>query len=107
MANISRYGIISKDIARDPCISSSAKTVYLVLSTYANNNRCCYPSHMTLCAETGLSMKTLIKAIKELETKEVLLVKRGCRGNSCKYKLLDEDGAGMDNVQLLWWDKET
>lgn len=72
------YGsFIPNVVQRNPKLSSSAKCVYGRLSEYCHGKSdSCYPSLSQLVAQTGLCKSTVIKAIKELETKGFIEVTR-------------------------------
>lgn len=72
------YGsFIPNVVQRNPKLSSSAKCVYGRLSEYCHGNSdSCYPSLKQLIAQTGLCKSTVIKAIKELESKEFIEITR-------------------------------
>ena len=59
------FGMVQKDIARDRSLPPHVKQVYTALTLYADAARKCFPSQATLAADTGLSERTVNKAIKQ------------------------------------------
>lgn len=59
------FGMVQKDIARDRSLPPHVKQVYTVLTLYADATRKCFPSQATLADDTGLSERTVNKAIKQ------------------------------------------
>jgi hypothetical protein len=73
---------LQQHIVRDQgCLSPNARYVALVIALHRNSFtlKCC-PSLRVLELETGLTRKTVHRAVMELERKGVLLVERGTRG---------------------------
>ena len=64
-----RYGIVSRDIILNPDVTLQAKALYAVLSCYANKQRSCFPSILTLSNDLNGSERTIKRLIKELKTK--------------------------------------
>lgn len=62
------FGTVTGDVAHDPTISVTAKAVYLSLSIWRNQETNeCFPSNKTIAAGLGVSERTVIRAIVELE----------------------------------------
>lgn len=53
--------------ARSQNIGGSPKMILVTLSLFVNNKYQCWPSYKTLAFETGLSVKTVERALKKLE----------------------------------------
>lgn len=53
-------------------VSPTEKLVLLVLSNYADEHSRAYPSHNRLSKETGLTERTVLNALKSLETKGLI-----------------------------------
>jgi hypothetical protein len=47
------FGTVSADVLRDPNISTSAKALYSLLCTYADDDGVCWPSNETLAQALG------------------------------------------------------
>jgi hypothetical protein len=63
-----RFGIVNREVITDPNLSIGAKTLYSVLSCYANKQRTCFPSINTLADDTSSSQSSIDRWIKELKT---------------------------------------
>lgn len=74
---------VSFRMARDGLLSTNAKVVHMAIKTYYPN---AYPSIELLMKHTGLSRSSVIRAIKELETKGYLKVVR-VKGRSNRYEM--------------------
>ena len=57
------------DVATDPTLSANAKAVYLCLVHHTGTKEICWPSDLLLGDETGLSIPTIQRALRELEGK--------------------------------------
>lgn len=79
--------IMPADLIRDPAISPTAKTVYGVLMSYANQSEECWPSQALIAAAVGLTERRVRPYISELERAGWLTVKRRAR-QSAVYTLL-------------------
>ena len=62
-----RFGIVSREVITDPNLSIGAKSLYSVLSCYANKQRTCFPSISTLADDLGSSQSSIDRWIKELK----------------------------------------
>lgn len=72
------FGTVTGDVAFDPTLKPSAKTVYLVLVMYRNaETNECFPSNETIASHTGMSTRSVIRALVELE--EAGVVQREAR----------------------------
>ena len=65
-----RFGLVKSDVIQDPNLSITAKTVYALLSTFANRERICYPSINHLAELLNVGRRTVERAIKELKEKD-------------------------------------
>ena len=66
------FGFVAKEVARDRSISAGARTLYMVLATYVNDQGECWPSNETLCADLGASDSTVRRLQDELIAHGVL-----------------------------------
>jgi hypothetical protein len=62
-----RFGVVPARWACDPTISTTDKAVLLVLATYADGARYCYPSMSSLAARLGLNIRSVRAAIARLK----------------------------------------
>lgn len=69
------YGTVQRDFMKMN-ISVYAKCVYTLLRTYTGDKVSCFPSLNTICEDLSVSKNTIIKAIKELESINLIAVKR-------------------------------
>ena len=67
--------------------NANAKYVYIILASYVDEGGVCYPSIQGLAKRTGLSGRTVIRAINYLEENNFLIRERGCKGNTTIYEL--------------------
>lgn len=59
------FGTVTGDVAFDPTLKPSAKTVYLVLVMYRNaETNECFPSNETIASHTGMSTRSVIRALE-------------------------------------------
>lgn len=70
------FGMVQADIFRDPTLPSSVKLVYVAIATYASPDRRAFPSQDRLAADTGLSVRTVKRAMKVAEDAGLLAVRR-------------------------------
>ena len=76
-------------------IGVSAMAVYLTLRRHADNEGVCWPSIKLLCRLTRLSRNTVLGAIRQLETYQMLSITSGKeKGDVNQYKL--------EQNQSLW-----
>jgi biotin operon repressor len=61
------FGMVQRDIGQDRSLPPHVKQVYTALTFYAGADRRCFPSQATLAGDTGLSERTVNKAIKQGE----------------------------------------
>jgi Mn-dependent DtxR family transcriptional regulator len=64
-----RFGIVDAEVLQDPSLSTTAKAVYSLLSTFANKNRVCFPSITHLSELLDVNRRTVERAIRELSNK--------------------------------------
>lgn len=64
-----KFGIVNEEVVKDPGLSLRAKGLYALLSSYANKNRTCYPKINTLAEFSGVSRRSVERALNELEQK--------------------------------------
>lgn len=76
------------DIFRDPSFSPYVKLVYTALTTYADSEtRILWPAQATLAADVGLSIRTVGKALREMEDAGLVEVTHTQTSN--RYRLRD------------------
>lgn len=67
------FGVVTKDVALDPTISTTAKAVYLTLAVHrAGDFGRVFPSIATIMGALGISRATAKRALVELEGARVL-----------------------------------
>lgn len=78
-------------------INHSVKLVYLGLCVFANQKtQSCYPRLETLAAISGVSKRSVIRAINQLERAHLISVTHSPgRGKSNEYTLLSTKGANL------------
>jgi hypothetical protein len=65
-----------------------AKYVLLVLATYAGDNGECFPSHSVLARVTGLSLRTIVRAMKGIPANELQVIEKGkATGYPSRYRI--------------------
>lgn len=70
------FTLVNNKIIKDESLKASDKSVYLVLSHFADNiTGECFPSRNTLLKLSGMSDRTLRNAIKNLENAGYISVK--------------------------------
>ena len=69
-------------------LSSSARLVGLVLTTFMNRNGLCFPSKDTIAAGCDFSRRTVDKAVNELESAGYLEVSHSRGRSSNRYRAL-------------------
>lgn len=86
---IARYGFtqIPNFILRNPDISSGAKTVYSLLLSYAWTNNLCFPGQERLAEHAGLSKRTVVTLMAELESVGLIEVERRGLGKTNLYTM--------------------
>ena len=63
-------------ILRSSNLSMGAKMTYAMLLSYAWQNDFCFPGQETLAADIGVSKRSVVSFIKELQASECVSVKR-------------------------------
>ncbi len=87
-------------------LSASAQCVYFYLCKCANKEGLCFPGRKRICNETGLSLTTITKAIKELKSKGAIdfnpqfqkTKSETNRQSSNLYQILNLSGRGNKNA---------
>jgi Helix-turn-helix domain len=65
------------------------KMLFIVLATYVDDNGECYPAYAKLVKATGLSLRSVQRALKEIPADELQIIERGrAIGHSTKYRIL-------------------
>ena len=67
-----RFGIVDAEVMQDPSLSTTAKALYGLLSTFANKNRVCFPSITHLSELLDVNRRTVERAIRELLEKDYI-----------------------------------
>ena len=83
---------VANKVIKDTTLKASDKSVYMVLSLYADNDTSeCYPKRDTLIRTAGVSDKTLRNALNRLEERGYIAVeyrRRNGKQSSNLYRLL-------------------
>lgn len=66
------FTIIFNDFIETDLLDWNEKRIFIILKKFADNNNQCFPSIKTLCKLSQLSNKTVIKALKKLEEKQII-----------------------------------
>lgn len=88
------YGIIPKAVFKDTRLSGNAKLIYSCLSSYSggqSSSRKVWPSIKTLCEDCGLSDKTVVKHLRQLEELDYIKI----------IKQKKENGGYANNIYVL------
>jgi Helix-turn-helix domain len=65
------------------------KLLFIVLATYADDNGEFHPSYARLVKDTGLSLRSVQRALKEIPTDELQIIERGrAISHSTKYRIV-------------------
>lgn len=82
-------------------INGSIKLVYFGLCMFANqHSQKCFPKISTLIRLSGVSKRSVIRSLNELERVRAISIKRSTgRGKSNEYTLLDLKGANLALIQ--------
>jgi DNA-binding MarR family transcriptional regulator len=83
-----RFGRIPISAARDGTLSATDFRVLVALSYHQGTNPCCWPGQRTLARETGLSIPTIRRSMRRLESSGYLIT-RHIRGLSNVYIVTD------------------
>ena len=67
---------IAMSLAISRNLPTKEKFILLMMANYADENLHCYPSMNRLCADTGMSRDSVIRAIKGLEERGLVSVHR-------------------------------
>lgn len=81
------FGMVQADIFRDPSLPAAVKLAYVALTTYASKERTAFPSLERIAADTGLSVRTVKRAMKAAEAAGLVSVTRTQTVN--RYQLRD------------------
>ncbi len=63
-------------LLRSKHLSVGAKLTYSMLLSYAWQNNFCFPGQKTLASDMGVSLRSIVSFIKELQNQESITVKR-------------------------------
>lgn len=75
-----------------PGLGGPAAAVLRDLADRANETSVCWPSIATIAAETGLSERTVQRAVRKLESGRLIVTKRTGRGSCYTLQLADQIG---------------
>ena len=86
---VARFGFtqLPNFILRNPEISIGAKTVYSLFISYAWHNNFCFPGQETLAKAIGMSIGSVNAFIKELESCNLIEIKRRGQGKTNHYTI--------------------
>ena len=98
---IARYGFtqLPNFILRNPDVSPGAKTVYSLLLSYAWNNDCCFPGQERLAEYAGISKRSVVTFMAELERIGLIEVQRRGLGKTNFYTINFSIKASKKNQQ--------
>lgn len=71
----------------DPLLKVNAKLCYIILLAYARQERECWPSQQLMAEQLGLSQRTAIRALKELQRKKLVRIERLGQGKHNIYHI--------------------
>jgi len=74
-------------ILKDPKISIGAKTAYALLLSYAWHNQLCFPGQERLAKDMGMSVASVNRFLKELETISLIEITRRGQGKTNFYTI--------------------
>ena len=78
---------VPNHLLRSDKISAGAKLAYTLLLSYAWHNEFCFPGQETLAKDMGVTSRSVVTYIKELETEQFLTVQRRGQGRANLYEL--------------------
>jgi Helix-turn-helix domain len=78
---------VPNHVLRSEKISAGAKLAYTMLLSYAWHNEYCFPGQERLGKDMGVTSRSIISYIKELEKGQFLTVKRRGQGRANLYEL--------------------
>lgn len=81
------YTLVPNYVLYTEKISVYAKLVYSMLLSYAWNKNAVFPGQDTLAKDCGVSNRTVIRAIKELEKQKFITIFRRGQGKTNLYLL--------------------
>ena len=89
-----RFYKLPVEIARRRDLTSAGKVVWAALADRVGNNGFCWPGVRTAADDTGLDVKTVLRATKELERAGLLEVERRGNGRVNYYRIVPDQSAG-------------
>ena len=92
-----RFTQIPNTILRRPDVTPGAKLTYVVLLSYAWQEDSCFPGQDVLARDTGVSRRSVVTYLQELQEKGLLAVKRRGLGRTNIYTLTRWDTSGSAN----------
>ena len=78
---------VPNHLLRSDKISAGAKLAYTMLLSYAWHNEFCFPGQERLAKDMGVTSRSVVTYIKELETEHFLTVQRRGQGRANLYEL--------------------
>jgi DNA-binding MarR family transcriptional regulator len=84
------FTMVDNKVVDDESIGMREKCVYLAISRHASNdNGTCYPSRIRLAKRAGCSIRTVDRALGELEKRGYIKIQPGYEGRANNYSLSD------------------
>lgn len=78
---------VPNHLLRSNKISAGAKLAYAMLLSYAWQNEFCFPGQERLAQDMGVTSRSVVSYIKELEKEQFLKVQRRGQGRANLYEL--------------------
>ncbi len=78
---------VPNHVLRSDRISAGAKLAYTMLLSYAWHNEFCFPGQERLAKDMGVTSRSVVTYIKELEIEHFLTVQRRGQGRANLYEL--------------------
>lgn len=75
------FAKVDVDVATDKSLSITARFIFTILCTFADDKRGCWPSNEAVAEAAGVSQRTVIRAYKELEARGVIARDRRFKNN--------------------------
>jgi len=78
---------VPNHVLRSDKITPAAKLVYAMLLSYAWQNDFCFPGQARLAKDIGISVRSVVSYIQELEKERFVVTKKRGQGRSNLYEL--------------------
>lgn len=78
---------VPNHLLRSDKVSAGAKLAYTMLLSYAWHNEFCFPGQERLAKDMGVTSRSVVSYIKELEKEQFLTVQRRGQGRANLYEL--------------------